>query len=443
MISLDVRLGGKHIGQLRHDPATNLFSFDYAREWLAEEGAFGISPCLPLRPDEGDTKERHSTAVRLFFENLMPEGEALDHAAATNQVSKANLVGLLIALGKETSGALSLYVEGAEPRSHESVKRILPMTELSERIRSRPHKPFAVWDGRVRLSIAGYQDKIALYQEGKDWFFVEGAELASTHIMKPEPVANSLANLTSNEFFIMRLAKAIKLPVADVDLLHVPEPVLAIKRFDRRVMEQGVERIHVIDGCQALGLSAAMKYERPYGDQRDVKDIRDGASLPAIFALLDSTPFPAAQRLKFLQWVIFQILTGNTDAHAKNISFFMSEAGLMLAPAYDMVCCPPFAKAGVDETYAMAIGDAFTREDMSAYEWAVMASTCKLKPVVVAKEISRIAKAIMANIQHTSDKVMGQGADQTMVTAATGWILEECARHADMSQDIGGMSRMI
>lgn len=442
MISLDVRLSGQHVGQLCHDPISHLFEFSYAPEWLASAKAFPISPCLPLWPTEGETKERHSTAVRLFFENLLPEGEALDHAAATNQVSKANLVGLLIALGKETSGALSLHVEGADPRS-ETVKRFLSMEELSERIRARPHKPFAVWDGKVRLSIAGYQDKIALYHEGNDWFFVEGPELASTHILKPEPVAGGLAKLTSNEFFVMRLARAIKLPVSDVELLHVPEPVLVIKRFDRRVINHGVERIHVIDGCQALGLAAGMKYERPYGDQRDVKHIRDGASLPAIFRLLDRTPFPVAQRLKFLQWVIFQILTGNTDAHAKNISFFMSEAGLMLAPAYDMVCCPPFAKAGIAETYAMAIGDAFTRGDISAYEWANMAECCKIKAPVVAKEITRMAKVIMANIQQTAEEVLAQGADKNMVASAVAWIREECVKHVELSKDIVHISHQL
>ena len=59
--------------------------------------------------------------------------------------------------------------------------------ELSQRIRERPALPFSVWDGKVRLSIPGYQDKVALFVRGEEWFLAEGT-LASTHILKPEPV---------------------------------------------------------------------------------------------------------------------------------------------------------------------------------------------------------------------------------------------------------------
>ena len=65
MIQLDVRLSGNHVGQLRHDPVTHLFEFRYTQEWLDYEKAFPISPCLPLRQGENETKEQHSTAVRL------------------------------------------------------------------------------------------------------------------------------------------------------------------------------------------------------------------------------------------------------------------------------------------------------------------------------------------------------------------------------------------
>jgi serine/threonine-protein kinase HipA len=56
-----------------------------------------------------------------------------------------------------------------------------------------------------------------------------------------------------------------------------------------------------------------MKYERPYGDTRDVQHIRDGASLPKLFTLIDAaSPNPAADGLALLRWIIFQILIGNT-----------------------------------------------------------------------------------------------------------------------------------
>jgi len=50
----------------------------------------------------------------------------------------------------------------ARDKTEPDLRPITP-EELSERIRKRQETPFSVWDGRVRLSIAGYQDKIAVH----------------------------------------------------------------------------------------------------------------------------------------------------------------------------------------------------------------------------------------------------------------------------------------
>ena len=63
----------------------------------------------------GLTAEAHSTDVRLFFENLLPEGQALDDAACASGTSKSNLMGLMIALGKETAGAIRTTATSAQP----------------------------------------------------------------------------------------------------------------------------------------------------------------------------------------------------------------------------------------------------------------------------------------------------------------------------------------
>ena len=193
--------------------------------------------------------------------------------------------------------------------------------------------PFTVWDGRVRLSIAGHQDKLAVFEDEGEWFLVEGPALVSTHLLKPEPVDRRLAGLTTNARFCMQLAQACGLRTAPTRLVHVPQPVLVVERFDRRCEGDRIVRLHCIDGCQALGLPVNLKYERALGDERDVRDIRDGASLPAFFSLLAKhAVVPAAERLQLLRWVIFQVLIGNVDAHAKNRSFFLEPGGVRLAP---------------------------------------------------------------------------------------------------------------
>src|SRR5260370_23628087 len=116
----------------------------------------------------------------------------------------------------------------------------------------------------------------------------------------------------------MRLAKAVGIQTAAVELLQVPERVLMVTRFDRKTAPFGVQRIHVIDGAQALGVSAGAKYERPYGSGRNVKNIRDGASLPRLFDLLQETAKPLLERRALLRWAIFQGFIASADADAEN-----------------------------------------------------------------------------------------------------------------------------
>lgn len=185
----------------------------------------------------------------------------------------------------------------------------------------------------------------------------------------------------------MALAQAIGIRTAPTRLLHLPEPVLAIERFDRRREANRVARLPCIDGCQALGLPVSLKYERPYGDAEHVREIRDGASPPALFALLNAhAAVPATERVALLRWVALQALIGNVDGHAKNLSFFVSCEGLRLAPAYDLVCGLIYEQQVVQDTLAMAIGDELEPRALRAYDWAAFAARCALPPRLVTHD---------------------------------------------------------
>ncbi len=435
-MELEVFLGGRRVGILDHAPGGD-FSFIYDASWLADPERFALSPYLPL-PDEADparlprASPGHSVVVRDFFQNLLPEGKSLDAAAAAAKVSKGSLVGLLASLGAECMGALRILPVGAQtpPTSLRAVTR----EELSQRIRERPVMPFSVWDGKVRLSIPGYQDKVALFVRGEEHFLAEGA-LASTHILKPEPVEEIVAGLTSNEFFCMRLAGACGLDVATVQLRHLPEPVLRVERFDRRILAgdsntgggETVTRLHVMDGCQALGLPVDAKYERLYGSGRDVQHIRDGASLPQFFALQQLSAQPLAQRQKLLRWVIFQVLIGNADAHAKNLSFFAGISGVSLAPAYDLVSTFSMNREVIEDNFAMSIGDAFRQEELTPFEWAVMAERCGLPKAQVGQELRELAGRINQRLPAVMADCVSQGADRAVLARIRAGI-ERCAQ---------------
>lgn len=436
MVALDVWIRDQLVGVLAHDPQTNQLRFDYSHEWRNAEQRFPLSPQIPLKPPQEETPEQHSAQVRQFFENLLPEGEALDHAAQAAGTARSNLVGLLVHIGKESAGALRVTLTGqAELLAPESQLRLVTPDQLSERIRERGKIPFSVWDGKVRLSIAGYQDKIAVYERDAKWFLVEGGKLASTLIVKPAPVREQLASLPANEHMSMQLARRVGLEVADTRLVHVPEPVLLVRRFDRVDVGVEVRRLHIVDGCQALGLAVGMKYERAYGDSAEVAHLRDGASLPKLFALLDHSPVPAVDRVALLKWAIFQVLIGNTDAHGKNVSFFCDQQGLRLAPAYDLVCMQAL-DAGFDHSYAMAIGDAFSEEQLSPYEWAHLAYLCKLPFRLVAHELEGMARKVIAVMDDLIDEMAHQSVPEGIARRFKEVVLPTCLRQLEHVKQI-------
>lgn len=74
------------VGVLEDKPQTSRFAFTYAPSWLSSPDRFALCPALPLLRPEGETADSHSVAVRRFFENLLPEGHALDDVAAANAI---------------------------------------------------------------------------------------------------------------------------------------------------------------------------------------------------------------------------------------------------------------------------------------------------------------------------------------------------------------------
>ena len=378
------------VGVISYEKSAETFSFAYAAHWL-KHNKFPLSPRLKA----GDLDSQTSALeLRWFLENLLPEGQALDDVVGLHQLSKANLFGLMRVLGKESTGALAFLPAEFEPENIPTLKREISFPELNARIHSREQIPFSVWDGKVRMSIAGYQDKIAVYREpGGGLFLVEGA-LASTHILKPVPKPEVLKHMVINEYFCMILAKQAGLDAANVELLRVPDPVLLIERFDRVMTadKRLVERLHVIDACQALGMPPSYKYERTLGNGADVQHVRDGVSLPKLFALLSLADNKAAETRKLLSWVIFQYLIGNVDAHGKNISYFVDAEGIRLAPMYDLVAGEMHDCFAHD--IGMGIADEFHFNQVRAFDWAEFGCLCGIKRTYLVRELRRLAKAV-------------------------------------------------
>lgn len=428
------------VATLGHVPMTDQWSLDYDAAWVAKPGAFALSPALPFQPPAAGYAVG---SVKRFVENLLPEGRALDIAASTFHVSKANVYALISALGAETTGAFRFWpMDPTPPAVATTPPREVTREELDQRLAERDQMPLAIWDGKVRMSIAGVQDKLMVYldrplDEGGRLFLVE-PPLASTHILKPESGRALTPHLVVNEHYCMQLAQRMKLPVAEVTIYRTPRPVLLVRRFDRIALQgeagPAVQRLHIIDACQAADLPATYKYERNLGSGEHVRHVRDGVSFEVLFDRVKQTVNKAAARMTLLRWSLFQFLIGNSDAHGKNFSFFVRREVLEPAPWYDLVSVVQYP--GIDHELAMAWGDAFTLEEVTAFALADFAQRCGIDRQLLKREARRMAKLATehAPLQAQAADYI-DGAERAFAGQLRDFIVGQAARLTQLADD--------
>jgi serine/threonine-protein kinase HipA len=434
---------GQKVALLGYWPLDDRWTLRYTEDWIERDNAFPLSPPLPFVPQDNGYAPG---AIRRFIENLLPEGRALDISATTYRVSKSNIFGLIIALGAETAGAIGFSPSSdGPPAAVAAPLREVTIAELDERLTTRDEIPFVLWDGKIRMSIAGYQDKLLVYldqalEAGGRMFLVE-PPLASTHILKPDPGRVDMPHLVVNEHYCMVLAKRMGMPVAEVGILRTPRPLLVVKRFDRviegDVDSPSVRRVHVIDACQASDLPVSYKYERNLGSGEHVRNIREGVSFEVLFSRVDQTLNKAASRLTMLRWALFQYVIGNSDAHGKNFSFFVSRQGLQPAPWYDLVSVVQYP--GIDHELAMAFGDAFTLDEVKAFPLADFAKRCGIGRGVLKREAARLAKLVTQHAPLQAEAVEYIDDERVFAAQLRDFVIEQAARLASVASDAAGI----
>ena len=385
--TLSVFLNREPLGFITLEGKNDRYGLDYAPSWLEGQG-YAISP--HLRPGECLSEK-----VKRFLSNLLPEGKWLEELSLENQISKSNVFGLIALIGAETTGALTFQYDGADQEPRPTEFREVDARELTERIAQRQKISIANWDGKPRLSVTGVQDKLPIMIRPDGAMGFGEGNLASTHILKfgrrPD------MHMMINEFICMKLAESVKLPVAKVSLRRFGEPVLVVERFDRRWIEGKVDRLHLIDGCQILDLPPTYKYERPFGKSGEGARIRTGASLPKLFAASRICRIPAMAIRDLLNWTLFQMLIGNSDAHGKNISFFVGKTGIDVAPSYDLLNIDIYGDE-FERDLAMAVGDEFVAEKVMPYDLAEFCDTSNLPPRQVATSLKNLCTAAIGRV---------------------------------------------
>ena len=372
------------VGQLWRN-TIGAIGFRYDPAWI-DSGGFAVSRSLPLAA--GEFAPEAGVAHR-FFANLLPEGAVRDHIVRDLKLPNTDF-DLLRAIGGECAGALSILPVDRQPSGQRQYR---PLTEkdladLAAR-RGQIYANFPA-DERPRLSLAGAQDKCPVLVRD-DQYFLPQLEAPSSHILKFELA--DYRHLPAYETFTTQLAAAIGLPVVDIALRTVGRTRYAqTARYDRIWDDSGeVQRLHQEDFCQALGYGHEKKYQE-YG----------GPTFAQCYRLvLDTSSEPAIDAQHLLRWQIFNVLAGNSEGHAKNLSLLhlTDDAGrpqIRLAPFYDLVCTRAIER--IDYHLAFDVGGERNPSVITSANWEALAKACDVRPQFLSNLVRETADALQERI---------------------------------------------
>jgi len=342
-MKLDCYLLDRRCGVLDIDDQR--FRFRYLSSYV-DSGGPALSVSLPVE------QQQHGDRFTFpFFENLLPEGEIRELLAERLDTAGNNFARLLERTGGEVAGAIRLFPSGqAIDGVQAAPSEVLDEQALGRIFEQMASTPFLAGpDSAMRLSLAGAQSKLPVLIDGG--IRLPGSQ-ASSHILKPP--SPRFPGLVENEYLCMRAAARAGLNVPAVELISFRNSLdeehyaLQIERYDRLQTSEGIKRLHQEDLCQVLGIPSAGKYNQD-----------GGPGLIELFASVRRyTRQPAVDLRELLRRLLFNLLIGNCDAHAKNFSLLYRATGIELAPAYDLVATRAWTE--LSSTLAMPVGAATT-----------------------------------------------------------------------------------
>lgn len=350
--------------------------FRYAPDWLSQPNAVALSATLPLQAEPFDDRK-----ARPFFAGLLPEGQMRRLIAQQVQVSDQNDFALLDHIGGECAGAVTFLKPGqALPVRGDDVQW-LSDEEVVAILDELPRRPMLAGKDGLRLSLAGAQDKLPVVFDGaRIGLPLHGAP--SSHILKPAILA--VGDSVINEGFCMALADAMQLKPAKSRIRVVLDrPFLLVERYDRLADAQAHwQRLHQEDFCQALGVVPEMKYQN-----------EGGPDLAQCFDLVRRATRPSApQVLRLFDYVIFNALIGNHDAHAKNFSLLYTGKAPVLAPLYDTLSTAVYPT--LTPNLAMKIGSKYKFSEVQARHWDQFLESAGLARAQARRRILELAKSL-------------------------------------------------
>ena len=330
---LNVFLNSRLVGQLLRE-TSGAISFRYDRSWLEWESVMPVSLSLPLR------EQTYSGApVIAVFDNLLPDIDELRRRiAARTRAEGTDAYSLLATIGHDCVGALQFLPPDREPGPAGAIEGDpIGNHEIASIVDNLATAPLGITeDESFRISIAGAQEKTALFYRDGKWHKPRSAT-ATTHIFKPSigKLSNGvdLTDSAENEYFCLKTIAALGIEAAKPQLATFGKKrVLIVERFDRMWTADGrLLRLPQEDCCQALSISPTRKYQE-----------HGGPGIEQILQLLRGSDDSQADQRLFLKANIVFWLMGTTDGHAKNFSVFLRPGGrFQLTPLYDVISAQP------------------------------------------------------------------------------------------------------
>ena len=382
--TLDVYLHDSLTGKLHQDRHGRI-SFTYHPEWLSNEDATPLSYSLPLQEQTFEAKQCQG-----FFAGVLPEEENRKIISSILGISAQNDFTLLEQIGGECAGAVSFLPHQSTFPIQQSQYQELTNDKLHNILKELPTRPLMAGQKDIRLSLAGAQNKLAVYiKDGTIALPLHNSP--STHIIKP--AIERFPDLVDNEAFCMSLAKQCGLPTALASAETIEDiDYLLTKRYDRiNKDEQQIERIHQEDFCQALGYPPHIKYQS-----------EGGPSLAQCFELIrEASTTPALDLLTLLDTITFNFIIGNNDAHGKNFSFlYTPQRGsytTRLAPLYDLVSTAHYPD--LSPKMAMKIGKKHLPKEVRLEHWQQLWTQTGFSTSQAHRRTTQFAKKTLATLK--------------------------------------------
>ena len=371
----------------------------YVPEWISAADAFALSPRLPLSDAEYVGEE-----PMVFLSNLLPEGPLLSALTKLRRLPKDDVFALVSEFGAEVAGAFSILPQGKGPVAQGRYEPYTRKSLCADLQAVRENVPLLSRHEDVRLSLAGAQNKIAVYvftganstkdavNTGSGVLMLAAGNAATSHILKPgiQPDRHYPQSV-DNEALSLALASGCGLPAVRGEILEAcGARILLVERYDREPDDKGrLRRLHQLDFCQLTGTLPDLKYEE-----------HGGPSLADVFRLIRHySAVPSRDILTAVDWVIYNYLVGNADAHAKNLA--MMPAGgdkFRMAPWYDILCTNFYPRSTT--RMAMKIGGEDRPDWVRTKNWERFAAETGINPSLLRKRFPEIGRRMLEALPH-------------------------------------------